>query len=135
MISSSLREIGKVKVPLVISIIATCLNTVCNWILIYGNLGAPRLEVRGAAIATVIARSVEALIFIGYMIKQKPDFAIKLFDVFRINFGLFGNILKKAWMIMLHLLRKRILITKLQTQRIMELPLCWLPLKKGKVLL
>lgn len=101
MISSSLREIGKVKVPLVISIIATCVNTVCNWILIYGNLWAPRLEVRGAAIATVIARSVEALIFIGYMIKQKPDFAIKLFDVFRINFGLFGNILKKAWMIML----------------------------------
>ena len=101
MISSSLREIGKVKVPLVISIIATCVNTVCNWILIYGNLGVPRLEVRGAAIATVIARTVEALIFIGYMIKQKPDFAIKFFDVFRINFGLFGEILKKAWMIML----------------------------------
>ena len=101
MISSSLREIGKVKVPLVISIIATCVNTLCNWILIYGNLGAPRLEVRGAAIATVIARSVEALIFIGYMIKQKPDFAIKFFDVFRINFALFCEILKKAWMIML----------------------------------
>ena len=101
MISSSLREIGKVKVPLVISIIATCVNTVSNWVLIYGNLGAPKLEVRGAAIATVIARSVEALIFIGYMIKQKPDFAIKFFDVFRINFALFCEILKKAWMIML----------------------------------
>lgn len=101
MISSSLREIGRVKVPLVISIIATCVNTICNWILIYGNFGAPRLEVRGAAIATVIARSVEALIFIGYMIKQKPDFAIKIFDLFRINFRLFGEILKKAWMIML----------------------------------
>ncbi len=101
MISSSLREIGKVKVPLVISIIATYVNTICNWILIYGNLGAPRLEVRGAAIATVIARSVEAVIFIGYMIKQKPDFAIKIFDMFRINFRLFGEILKKAWMIML----------------------------------
>lgn len=101
MISSSLREIGRVKVPLVISIIATCVNTVCNWILIYGHLGAPRLEVRGAAIATVIARSVEALIFIGYMIKQKPDFVIKLIDLFRLNFKLFGDILKKAWMIML----------------------------------
>ena len=101
MISSSLREIGRVKVPLVISIIATCVNTLFNWILIYGNLGAPRLEVRGAAIATVIARSVEALTFLGYMIKQKPDFAIKIFDLFRINFKLFGEILKKAWMIML----------------------------------
>ena len=101
MISSSLREIGRVKVPLVISIIATCVNTVCNWILIYGNLGAPRLEVRGAAIATVIARSVEALIFIGWMLKNKPDFAIRLLDLIRINFRLFGQILKKAWMIML----------------------------------
>ena len=101
MISSSLREIGRVKVPLVISIIATCVNTICNWILIYGNLGAPRLEVRGAAIATVIARSVEALIFIGWMLKNKPDFAIRLLDLIRINFRLFGQILKKAWMIML----------------------------------
>ena len=101
MISSSLREIGRVKVPLVISIIATCVNTIFNWILIYGHLGAPRLEVRGAAIATVIARSVEALIFIFWMLKNKPDFVIKLIDLFKINFKLFGEILKKAWMIML----------------------------------
>ena len=90
MISSSLREIGKVKVPLVISIIATFINTFFNWIFIYGHLGAPRLEVRGAAIATVIARTTEALIFIGYMIKNKPDFAIKFLDLFHINFRLFG---------------------------------------------
>ena len=101
MISSSLREIGRVKVPLVISIIATCVNTIFNWILIYGHLGAPRLEVRGAAIATVIARTVEALIFIGWLLKNKPDFAIRIFDLFRINFRLFVDILKKAWMIML----------------------------------
>lgn len=101
MISSSLREIGKVKVPLVISIIATFINTFFNWIFIYGHLGAPRLEVRGAAIATVIARTTEALIFIGYMIKNKPDFAIKFLDLFHINFRLFGDIFKKAWMIML----------------------------------
>ena len=101
MISSSLREIGQVKVPLVISIIATFVNTFFNWVFIYGNLGAPRLEVRGAAIATVIARSVEAIIFIIWMMKNKPAFIIKLFDLFKINFKLFGDILKKAWMIML----------------------------------
>ena len=101
MISSSLREIGQVKVPLVISIIATFVNTFFNWVFIYGNLGAPRLEVRGAAIATVIARSVEALIFIGWLLKNKPAFAIKLFDLFHLNFRLFWDILKKAWMIML----------------------------------
>ena len=68
MIGSSLREIGEVKVPLVISVIATLVNTFFNWCFIYGNLGLPRLEVRGAAIATIIARSVETLIFIGYVV-------------------------------------------------------------------
>ncbi len=100
MISSSLREIGEVKVPLVISIVATLVNTFFNWILIYGNLGAQRLEVQGAAIATVIARSVEALIFIIYMLKKKPPFTIRILNLFRVNLRLFGEIFKKAWMIM-----------------------------------
>ena len=100
MISSSLREIGEVKVPLVISIVATFVNTFFNWILIYGNLGCPRLEVQGAAIATIIARSVEAIIFIIYMIKKKPPFAIRIIKLFRVNFKLFAEIFKKAWMIM-----------------------------------
>lgn len=47
--SSSLREIGRVRTPLYISVIATLVNTFFNWVLIYGNLGAPRLEVQGAA--------------------------------------------------------------------------------------
>ena len=100
MVSSSLREIGQVKVPLVISVIATACNTLFNWIFIYGNLGAPRLEVRGAAIATIIARCTEALIFLIYMIIKKPPFAIRLFDMFRVRLSLFGQIFKKAWMIM-----------------------------------
>lgn len=100
MVSSSLREIGQVKVPLVISVIATACNTLFNWIFIYGNLGAPRLEVRGAAIATIIARCTEALIFLFYMIIKKPPFAIRLFDLFRVRLSLFGQIFKKAWMIM-----------------------------------
>ena len=100
MISSSLREIGEVKVPLIISIVATLVNTFFNWLLIYGNLGCPRLEVQGAAIATVIARSVEAIIFVIYMIKKKPTFAIRLIKLFRVKLKLFGEIFKKAWMIM-----------------------------------
>ena len=46
--SSSLREIGRVRTPLFISVIATLVNTFFNWVLVYGNLGAPRLEVQGA---------------------------------------------------------------------------------------
>ena len=100
MVASSLREIGQVKAPLVISVIATASNTFFNWVFIYGNIGAPRLEVRGAAIATVIARCIEALIFLIYMIVKKPPFIIRLLDMFRVRLSLFGQIFKKAWMIM-----------------------------------
>lgn len=43
--------------PIVVTIIAAnALNAILNWALIFGHLGFPRLEVRGAAIATVLGR-------------------------------------------------------------------------------
>lgn len=62
--SSTLRETGKPKVPMYAGIVAVLVNLCFNYILIFGNLGAPRLGVKGAAIATVISRFVE-LIFIS----------------------------------------------------------------------
>ncbi len=100
-IGSSLREIGKVKAPLVISIIATLVNTFFNWIFIYGNLGAPRLEVAGAAIATVIARVVEVVIFLVYIRRTKPPFYFRIVHLFKVNFNLFFTILRKSGIIFL----------------------------------
>lgn len=99
-IASSLREIGEVKAPLVISVIATLVNTFFNWVLIYGNLGFERLEVRGAAIATIIARVVEMLIFIVYLYVKKPPFVVQFIDVVQINFKLVLEILRKGWKIL-----------------------------------
>ncbi|MBP5697225.1 MAG: polysaccharide biosynthesis C-terminal domain-containing protein [Treponema sp.] len=97
-IASSLREIGRVNAPLVISIFATLVNTFFNWVFIYGNLGAPRLEVRGAAIATVIARAVEMLVFIIYILARKPPFLIRVYDMFHVNFKLYKEICSRAAM-------------------------------------
>jgi len=99
-IASSYREIGEVKVPLIISVTATLVNTFFNWGLIYGNLGMPRLEVKGAAYATIIAKTVEMVLFIGYAIKDKPDF-VNLAILKRLDFKLFGEILKKGSLIIL----------------------------------
>ena len=99
-IASSLRETGEVKPPLVISVIATCINTFFNWVLIYGNLGAPRLEVRGAAYATIIARCAEMLMFIVYISIKRQPFMIGIKDLFNIDWKLFGSILKKGWMVL-----------------------------------
>ncbi|TJX64053.1 MATE family efflux transporter [Soehngenia saccharolytica] len=57
--SIALRTTGKPHVPLIVSIISLGTNTLLNYILIFGKFGAPVLGVKGAAIATVIARVIE----------------------------------------------------------------------------
>lgn len=99
-IASSLRDMGQVKLPLVVTVIATLTNTVCNWLLIYGNLGFPRLGVRGAAYATVIARFVELIIFVIMYIRNKPEFAFRLTQFFKIDSALFREILKKGALVL-----------------------------------
>jgi putative MATE family efflux protein len=99
-IASSYREIGKVKVPLIISVTAAVINTFLSWIMIYGKFGMPRLEVKGAAYAAIIANTVEMILFIAYTIKDKPDF-INLSVLKRIDFKLFIQILRKGSMVIL----------------------------------
>ncbi len=94
-VASSLRDMGRVKAPLVVTVIATLTNTVFNYFLIYGHLIFPRLGVRGAAYATVIARYLELAIFIGIYIRTKPEFAVK-FRELKVDFKLFGEILRKG---------------------------------------
>lgn len=98
-IASSLREIGKVNPPLVITIAATLINTLFNYALIYGHIGFPRLEVTGAAIATVIARVSEMLMFVIYITIRKQPFAIKLNNLMHIDWNVYKEILIKASMV------------------------------------
>ncbi|WP_051656503.1 MATE family efflux transporter [Butyrivibrio sp. AE3004] len=95
-IASSLRDMGKVKTPLVVTVIATLTNTVFNYLLIYGNFGFPALGVQGAAYATVIARTLEFIIFAFIYFRGRPDFAILFNRDFMIDGKLFKEILKKG---------------------------------------
>ena len=65
--SSTLREMGDTKVPMIAGIIAVFTNLLFNWLLIFGKLGFPELGVVGAAIATVISRFVEVFIVAGWV--------------------------------------------------------------------
>ena len=69
--SSTLRETDKPILPMVAGIIAVLVNLALNYILIFGHLGAPKLGVMGAAIATVISRFVEFAIILIYTYKNK----------------------------------------------------------------
>ncbi len=58
--------IGRTYVHMVAAIVMNVLNIFGNWVLIYGHLGAPRLEVDGAAIASTISTFVGLFIIVGW---------------------------------------------------------------------
>jgi Na+-driven multidrug efflux pump len=100
-IGSSYREIGLPKIPLVFSALATLVNTVGNWFLIYGNLGAPRLEVSGAAAATIAARLFEVAAFLLYAKQKKAPFYVEFKTLFHTDKDLIRTILSKSGMMFL----------------------------------
>lgn len=57
----AMRSVGDARIPAVIMGISSVVNIVLDPILIFGWFGFPRLEMRGAAIATVIANGVTVL--------------------------------------------------------------------------
>ncbi len=61
-----LRTVGQVRIPLICSICAFFVNVFSNWVFIFGKLGAPRMEIEGAALGTLIARVFELLFICGY---------------------------------------------------------------------
>lgn len=68
-----LRSTGKVNIPLIGSAGAFFLNIFFNWVFIFGKLGAPRLDLVGAAVGTVIARVFEFCFIFGYFILRDTN--------------------------------------------------------------
>jgi MATE family multidrug resistance protein len=57
--------LGNTRLPMAVSLVAMSLNVFGNWVFIYGNLGAPALGVRGAAVASALAAGVGFALFLG----------------------------------------------------------------------
>lgn len=96
--ANTLRDIGETVLPMKAGIGAVAVNLVLNYILIFGNFGAPELGVAGAAIATVVSRFVEAGIVIiwTHTHRQKNPFIVGAFRTLRIPAQLMRQILVKG---------------------------------------
>jgi putative MATE family efflux protein len=73
--SFALRSIRQVKTPMYVSAVALVINTFLNFSLIYGMFGLPRLGIRGSAIGTLIARTVEMTLLLFIVYKNKLPIA------------------------------------------------------------
>lgn len=80
-----LRSVKTVKISLVVYTASLIVNAFFNYILIFGKFGAPALGVKGAAIATVIARITELSIVLIFMIKYENKINLKMIHLLKVD--------------------------------------------------
>jgi putative MATE family efflux protein len=69
--SAALKATECVRIPLFASIVSIIANVFLNWVFIFGNLGAPKMGVAGAALGTVISFVLNMIIMIFAVIIKK----------------------------------------------------------------
>lgn len=96
--ASTLRETGETLIPMKIGISAVLMNLAGNYLLIFGNFGAPKLGAVGAAISTDIARFTECFMLIWWTHKnhKRHSFIEGAYSSLRIPRALTLDIIKKG---------------------------------------
>lgn len=77
---AALRSAETVRIAFQLSILTFFINCGINYVPIFGNFGAPRMGVRGAAVGTLIARMIECAVLIAYIAKKDKNLNLKLKD-------------------------------------------------------
>lgn len=94
-ISAALRGVGETRTPMRVNILANLVNAAFNYLLIYGHLGFPRLEIRGAAIASVIGLVAGLVMSLRAVLREDDSYLrIRLRDNWRLDRDTMAAILK-----------------------------------------
>ena len=78
---ATMRSVEVARVGLYVSLASLFINVALNYVLIFGHLGFSALGVRGAAIATLIARIAETLIISVYVFMIDTRLRIRISDL------------------------------------------------------
>ena len=90
------RSMERPQLGLYILVSSMLVNTCLNWVFIFGNLGAPKMGVAGAALATLIARILELVIVTSHMIltrffRVQPAFLLRPGKEMALRFARYGS--------------------------------------------
>lgn len=90
---SSMRVVESVKIALRVSVVSLVINVGINYLLIAGNLGAPEMGARGAAIGTLTARIVEFIIVFSYVVRDEK-LGLRLRDMLHLDAQLLKDFIR-----------------------------------------
>lgn len=91
-----LRSVGTVNISVVVYLVSLVVNTSINYLLIFGSFGAPRLEIRGAAIGTAVARCFEIGITAVYVLFREKKVRFSLKDLLPNNRDLYRKYIAQS---------------------------------------
>lgn len=89
-----LRSTREVKAGLIVTSCAFVLNLILNWILIFGHFGMPAMGVRGAALATLIARIFECAAMVFYVRFMERHLHFRFGQLLHFDFAMFRDFLR-----------------------------------------
>lgn len=83
-----MRGVGNTRVPFLVSLLTTSLNIGLNFLFIYGELGFPALGIQGAALGTIVAQFVGAMLLMSILRRGTVDSLALPLRIERIDRGL-----------------------------------------------
>ena len=83
---------GNTRIAMTTNLTSNGINLIFNYLLIHGNLGFPRLEVKGAALATILGSTVACLMSIRSILPHDTYLHIRLRDKWRLDKETLGSI-------------------------------------------
>ena len=92
----SMRSLGHNKIPMTISLAALFMNALFNYVFMFGKLGFPAMGVEGAAIGTLLSRTIEMCIYLFVLVKRRSFFSLRLDALLRIRLGVLKSFIRRA---------------------------------------
>lgn len=101
---NTIRETGHTFIPMVASMIAVFTNLILDYCLIFGAFGLPQMGVRGAALATIIARFIECFIVViwTHLNPDKNKYIVGAYRSIYIPVNILKDVLKKGTPLMIN---------------------------------
>lgn len=91
-VTAALRGVGETRIPMIYNLVSNVLNVVFGYLLIYGNLGFPRLGIIGASWALVIGQMVAFLISMWASLSGLYSISLRTKDRFIYEGGVLRDI-------------------------------------------